>query len=282
MKNKYTLRNKISLLPQYLLLFLYLAFIAMSICYLIAASFSTNREIFMGEVFKFKTGFHLENYISAWKTNKLSVFFKNSLIYAIIGTVGALVIAAPAAYVLERYKFPFFNSLTRGLVIGMSVPLIMIIIPIYQLSIKWDIHGRLLLIILYICVNVPYTTIYLMTFFGTLSKEYEEAAMLDGCTTSQAFWKIMFPLVQPALMTVSIFNFMNTWNDYFLSMIFTHEDEYMALGVGLHRIVETMRQTSNYGGLFAAVVIIFVPTLIIYIFLSNRIINGVTAGGIKG
>ena len=98
------------------------------------------------------------------------------------------------------------------------------------------------LIFLYIGINIPYTTIFLLTFFANLSRTYEEAAAIDGCPPTKTFWKIMFPMAQSGLVTVTIF---------------------------------------NWSGLFAAVVIVFLPTFILYLFLSEKIIGGVT-GGIKG
>ena len=120
-----------------------------------------------------------------------------------------LTISAPAAYVLSRWEFTGGKALRIGLVIAMSVPVIMVIMPLYSLSVQWGIKGRVLLVLLYIMLRVPYTTIYLLDFFSTLSHTYEEAAYLDGCSAPKTFLKIMLPLVQPAIITVTIFNFMS-------------------------------------------------------------------------
>ena len=164
----------------------------------------------------------------------------------------------------------------------MSVPAVMIIMPIFALTSSLNISGRILLIILYICLNVPFTTTYLLNFFGTLSKTYEEAAAIDGCTPMKTFWKIMLPLVQPAIITVTIFNFLAVWNEFFMALIFATEESMAPVGVGLLQIVNAMKYTGNYGALFAAVIIVFLPTFILYLFLSEKIIAGVTGGGIKG
>ena len=106
----------------------------------------------------------------------------------------------------------------------MSVPTIMIIMPLYSLAVQWGIKGRVLLVVLYIMLRVPYTTIYLLDFFSSLSRSYEEAAYIDGCSHSRTFWQIMLPLVQPAIITVTIFNFMSVWNEFFMALIFTTSD----------------------------------------------------------
>ena len=164
----------------------------------------------------------------------------------------------------------------------MSVPAVMIIMPIFSLTSSLHVQGRVLLIILYICLNVPFTTTYLLNFFGTLSKTYEEAAAIDGCSPMKTFWKIMLPLVQPAIITVTIFNFLAVWNEFFMALIFASEESMAPVGVGLLQIVNAMKYTGNYGALFAAVIIVFLPTFILYLFLSEKIIAGVTGGGIKG
>ena len=129
---------------------------------------------------------------------------------------------------------------------------------------------------------MPFTTTYLLNFFASLSKSYEEAAAIDGCTPSKAFWKIMFPLIQPAVVTVTIFNFMSVWNEFFMALIFATSTETTPVGVGLLQIVNAMKYTGDYGGLFAAVIIVFLPTFLLFILLSEKIISGVTGGGVKG
>ena len=275
-------KKEVRLLPGYLIVCAWVAFTAIMLFWILGASLSTSREIFTGAVLEFKTGLHWENYVTAWKTQNVSIFFGNSLLYATISCVGVLVISAPAAYVLSRWEFTGSKALRIALVIAMSVPSIMIIMPLYSLAVQWGIKGRILLIALYIMLQVPYTTIYMLDFFATLSKSYEEAAYLDGCSATGTFWKIMLPLVQPAVITVTIFNFLSVWNEFFMALIFTTSETMTPVGVGLLQIVNAMKYSGNYGGMFAAVLIVFLPTFLLYIFMSEKIIAGVTGGGVKG
>ena len=257
-------------------------FTAVMLFWILGASLSTSRDIYQGNIFKFETGLHFENYATAWNVQNVSVFFGNSLLYSVISCVGVLAISAPAAYVLSRWEFTGGKALRIGLVVAMSVPVIMVIMPIYSLSVQWGIKGRVLLVILYIMLRVPYTTIYLLDFFSTLSRTYEEAAYLDGCSGPNTFLKIMLPLVQPAIITVTIFNFMSVWNEFFMALIFTSSESMAPVGVGLLNIINAMKQTGQMGGMFAAVIIVFLPTFLLYIFMSEKIIAGVTGGGVKG
>lgn len=275
-------KKEARLLPGYLIVCAWVAFTAIMLFWIVGASLSTSREIFTGTVLEFKTGLHWENYVTAWTNQNVSVFFGNSLLYAITASAGVLVISAPAAYVLSRWEFVGSKALRVGLVIAMSVPAIMIIMPLYSLAVRWGIKGRVLLILLYIMLQVPYTTIYLLDFFATLSRSYEEAAYIDGCSPTKTFWKIMLPLVQPAVITVTIFNFLSVWNEFFMALIFTTSESMTPVGVGLLQIVNAMKYSGNYGGMFAAVIIVFLPTFLLYIFMSEKIIAGVTGGGVKG
>lgn len=275
-------KKELRLLPGYLIVFIWVLFTAVMLFWILGASLSTSREIYRGEIFQFASGFHWSNYADAWNAQNVSVFFGNSLLYSVISCVGVLAISAPAAYVLSRWEFTGGKALRIGLVIAMSVPVIMVIMPIYSLSVQWGIKGRILLVVLYIMLRVPYTTIYLLDFFSTLSRTYEEAAYLDGCSGPNTFLKIMLPLVQPAIVTVTIFNFMSVWNEFFMALIFTSSESMAPVGVGLLNIINSMKYTGNVGGMFAAVIIVFLPTFLLYIFMSEKIIAGVTGGGVKG
>ena len=275
-------KKEARLLPGYLIVGVWVLFTAVMLFWILGASLSTSREIYSGQIFKFESGFHWSNYADAWNVQNVSVFFGNSLLYSVISCVGVLAISAPAAYVLSRWEFTGGKALRIGLVIAMSVPVIMVIMPIYSLSVQWGIKGRVLLVILYIMLRVPYTTIYLLDFFSTLSRTYEEAAYLDGCSGPNTFLKIMLPLVQPAIITVTIFNFMSVWNEFFMALIFTSSESMAPVGVGLLNIINSMKYTGNVGGMFAAVIIVFLPTFLLYIFMSEKIIAGVTGGGVKG
>ncbi len=281
-KEKIKWKKEAALLPGYLIVFVWILFTAAFLLWILAASLSTSREIFSGAVFKFASGFPFENYVNAWTAGNVSVYFMNSLLYATVASAVVILISAPAAYVLSRYTVLGNKGIKISLVLAMSIPEVMIIMPIYSLTAEYHIRGRILLIILYILLRVPFTTTYLLNFFASLSRSYEEAAAIDGCTPSKTFWRIMLPLVQPAIVTVTIFNFMSVWNEFFMALIFATSTETTPVGVGLLQIVNAMKYTGNYGGLFASVIIVFLPTFLLYIFLSEKIIAGVTGGGVKG
>ncbi|MEE0419516.1 MAG: carbohydrate ABC transporter permease [Lachnospiraceae bacterium] len=279
----FNLKKELHLLPGYIFLVIWVVFTFVLIGWIVAASFSTSREIFRGDTLKFASGFHWENYATAWTIQNVSTYFMNSLLYSTVSCILLILICSPAAYVLARFTFIGNKPIKSGFVMAMSLPAIMIILPLLNITTKMHLNGtRFLLIFLYVAINIPYTTTFLINFFATLSRSYEEAAAIDGCSPIKTFWKIMFPLAQPGIITVTIFNFLAVWNEYFMSLVFASTDSKRSVGVGLFTIISAMKQNGDYGALFAAVIIVFLPTFLLYIFLSEKIIAGVTGGGVKG
>ncbi len=276
-------RKQLRLLPGHIIVGIWCAFTLLMLLWIVCASLSTSPEIMKGQAMLFKSGLHFDNYVRAWSLNSISTYFMNSLVYGLISMVASVLISAPAAYVLARCVFKGNTTIKSSFVVAMSIPQIMIVMPLFSAAVRTGLsNSKIVLLILYTGMALPYTTTFLTAFFTNQSKVYEEAAAIDGATPMQTFWKIMFPLAQPGLVTVSIFNFMNVWNEYFLSMIFASSQKTMTVGPGLKSVLTAMQYTGDWGGLFAAVVIVFLPTLLIFIFLSRTIINGITAGGIKG
>jgi N-acetylglucosamine transport system permease protein len=282
MKKKKNSRIHFSKIPSYLMLALWLAFLVATVGWILLASLSTTAEIFKGQVMH--TGFHFENYVKVWVNNNVSRYFLNSLVTTLTACTAAILIAAPAAYVLGRKHFRGRMMLSNTFLVSMSVPGVMIVIPIFSICAKLGLIGNIwTLVLLYIAVNVPYTVYFLTCFFSTVPGSLEEAAMIDGCTPPKAFWKIILPMAQPGIITVTIFNFMSIWNEYFMALIFANSsDNTRTLSVGLQNMINAMKYSGDWAGLFAAVIIVFLPTFILYLFLSNRIIAGVTGGAVKG
>jgi N-acetylglucosamine transport system permease protein len=268
---------------SYAILGIWILFTFVLIGWVFFASLSTSSEIFSDRMFTFQSGFHFENYIKAWKTQRVSIFFMNSLFYTLVSCTSIIFIAAPAAYALSRFRFLGSGLIQNMFAAALGIPVIMIIMPLFGLVSALRLtNSRWMLMFLYTAMNVPFSIFYLLAFFRNLSFTYEEAAAIDGCPPVKTFWRIMFPLVQPGIITVSIFNFITIWNEYFMSLIFANKTAVRPVAVGLYNMIQSMRYTGDWGGMFASVVIVFLPTFILYILLSEKIIAGVTAGAIKG
>ena len=223
-RRPFNLKKEVKLLPGYIILLLWVIFTIALLGWVFGASFSTTAEIFQGKALKFESGLHFENYAKAWNGAGVAGFFGNSLIYSVISCTILILVCAPAAYVLSRFDFIANKFIQTSFVSAMGVPAIMVVLPLFSIISGMGIlnnvaAGRTVLIILYVGINVPYTTIFLLTFFSNISRTYEEAAAIDGCPPMRTFWKIMFPMAQSGIVTVTIFNFINIWNEYFLPFV---------------------------------------------------------------
>jgi len=211
------------------------------------------------------------------------VFFMNSLLYTVVSCTAIILIASPAAYVLSRYRFTGNTLIQNMFAAALGIPAIMIVMPLFGIATSLSLtNNRWVLMFLYTAMYVPFAVFFLFAFFKNLSFTYEEAASIDGCSPVKTFWKIIFPLAQPGLVILTVFNFITIWNEFFMSLIFANRPNVRPVAVGLFNLIQSMRYTGDWAGLFASVVIVFLPTFVLYLFLSDKIIKGVTAGAIKG
>ena len=185
-RKSFNLKKEMKLLPGYIILLIWVIFTIALLGWVFGASFSTTAEIFQGKALKFESGFHFENYAKAWNGAGVAGFFGNSLVYSVISCTLLILVCAPAAYVLSRFDFIANKFIQTSFVSAMGVPAIMVVLPLFSIISGMGILnnvalGRTVLIILYVGINVPYTTIFLLTFFSNISRTYEEAAAIDGC-----------------------------------------------------------------------------------------------------
>ena len=283
MKKIEILKNRFNSLIGYVIVLIWVVFTFVLIGWVFFASFSTSVEIYSDHMFEFRSGFHFENYTKAWNTQRVSVFFMNSVLYTVVSCTAIIIIASPAAYTLSRFRFRGNTIIQNMFAAALGIPAIMIIMPLFGLASSFKlVNNRWMLMFLYTTMNVPFAVFFMLAFFRNLSFSYEESAAIDGCSPIKTFWKIMFPLAQPGLVTLTIFNFITIWNEFFMSLVFGNRPNVRPVAVGLYNMVQSMRYTGDWGGMFASVVIVFLPTFFLYIFLSDKIIKGVTAGAIKG
>ena len=165
----------------------------------------------------------------------------------------------------------------------MGIPYQLLLIPLYKLIFDMHLQNSLFgLALVYIALSIPFTTYLLSGFLRTLPSDLEDGAMVDGCNEFQTFWRIMFPLAQPGIVTAAIFNFIFLWNEYMLALIFIVKSQRRTMSLGLYSIQSAMLWTADWVGLFAAVVIVMLPTVLLYVLLSERVMAGITLGAVKG
>ena len=284
------MKKKLS--PGYVLIYLFLILWALTTIFPLAwtlmNSFKDKKMIYSNS-FALPTGiaFSLDNYRNIFANYDIVSAYRNSFI--ISGTVAAAVIlfSGMAAYILCRYRFRGRNLLILLLYAGMMFPIYSTIIPVMRMQTKWGIVNspyvwkNLLSVILpQIAGNMSFAIIVLMGYIRTLPVELEEAAYMEGCNMFGTYFKIVFPLCKPSMVTVGIFSFLWSYNDLFTQMFFLRTKENWAITILLNNIAS--KEGVNYGALFASVTLIVIPVLIVYMFLNQYIIKGMTVGAVKG
>jgi ABC-type glycerol-3-phosphate transport system permease component len=267
--------------PSYVFVGIWSLFTVFVILWVGLSSLKSNMQIFK-EPWMLPTELHFENFVKAWSVMRFSNYFLNSTLVVLISVVLILVVSAPASYVLSRLKFRGRTLISMIYTAGMGIPYPLLFIPLFVIMASLKLIDNLVgLTIVYVSLSIPFTVYILTGFFSSLPSELEEAAIIDGCKDYQVFTKIMLPLASPGLITAAIFNFIGLWNEYQLALVFINSDENRTISLGLYSLSNSMQYTGDWAGLFAGIVIIMVPTIILYIFLSEKMIAGITMGASK-
>jgi raffinose/stachyose/melibiose transport system permease protein len=226
--------------------------------------------------------FVFNNYVEAWVNAKISTYFFNSLYIAVFASVVSILLASMFAFAVTRMRQGKWNTILFSLVlIGMLIPNNALMLPIYTIVRKLHIlNTHWALIIPYIANAIPFTIIILAAFMRSLPSEIEEAAVMDGLKAPGIFAKIIVPLTVPAMVTVFIVNFLGYWNEFLLANYFLSNDELRTLPVGMVQFRDQYQM--NYAQMSAGIVYSVLPVVIIYAILQEKIIEGVTAGSVKG
>ncbi|AIQ75682.1 MULTISPECIES: carbohydrate ABC transporter permease [Paenibacillus] len=268
-------------LPHIALLFYLLVILFPFLFVLFSSVKKDNNEIALNP-FGIPKEFVFNNYVEAWVNAKISTYFFNSLYISILASVVSILLASMFAFAVTRMRQGKWNTILFSLVlVGMLIPNNALMLPIYTIVRKLGIlNTHWALIIPYIANAIPFTIIILAAFMRNLPREIEEAAVMDGLKAPGIFARIIVPLTVPAMVTVFIVNFLGNWNEFLLANYFLSNDELRTLPVGMVQFRDQYQM--NYAQMSAGIVFSVLPVIIIYAILQEKIIEGVTAGGVKG
>lgn len=266
-------------LPAYLFLVAALVATLLPFAWVILSSLNTNKGIFGGEIVP--GALHWENYARAWQVGNLQRYVGNSALVA-LGTV-TLTLAAccPAGYAFGRMRFPGNNLIFYLYLFGLTVPFQAVLIPIfYQLKSLHLLNNLLGIVLVQVGTGVPFGAFLMRNFFRSLPGEIADAARMDGCNEWRVFSRVMLPMAKPATLALVVFAFMGSWNDYLLPLIALQTDAIRTLPTGLVRY--STQYATDYSLVFAATVISFIPTIVLYLIFQRQFIEGVNTGASKG
>jgi raffinose/stachyose/melibiose transport system permease protein len=244
------------------------------------SSLKTKQE-FALDIISLPKVLHFGNYISAIKIGKMHLFFGNSLFNSVISVLFIILIGFIVAYFLSRYTFIGRNFIYVLFLFGMLVPIHSLLIPVFiQFKVVGLLDQRFTLLLPYIAFGLPMAIFLFESFIKSTPIEIEEAAYIDGASTSTIIFRIIFPICRPVLSTTLILSFLNSWNEFPFALILLRKQSLKTIPIGLSNF--NGQYTVNYPQLMAAMVIAVLPVIIIYLLFSKRIIEGMTAGSVKG
>lgn len=225
--------------------------------------------------------FHWENYIAAWTKGGFGIYFLNSVFYTVTVVSGLILVASLAAYAFSRQQFKGKNIVYSIFLAAMMIPIPGAFVALYILLVKLGlVNTRLGYILPQINIGLSLAIYILKTFFDEIPKEVEEAAQVDGCSALGIWWHIALPLAKPAIAVIVIFNALAVWNEYILAMIILQDKVKMPLQRGL--MIFQGAHFTEYSLLMAGITISVIPIVVMYLFMQKHIIEGITAGAVKG
>ncbi|MER5226331.1 carbohydrate ABC transporter permease [Streptomyces flaveus] len=266
--------------------------IAVPVAWVLLASLKQKSEFF-GSPWTLPKSLHSANYVHAFVDAHMGQYFLTSVFVTVLGLVLVLAVSVPAAYVIARYEFRGRRVVETALLAGLFVNVNYIVVPIFLMLVDWDralidvfpggffIDNPSVLSLVYAATSIPFTIYLLTAYFRSIPVEYEEAAAIDGASRFRTMTQVMLPMARPAVTTVILFNFLAYWNDFIIALTLL-PGEGKTLQVGLLNLFTAQKAAADYGRLYAGMVIVIVPVLILYAVIQRRLIEGMASGGVKG
>jgi len=258
------------------------ALVILPMLWMLYSSFKTDQEIFFSP-WALPAAPQWDNFVRAWNDAHIGDYFLNSFIVVLPSLALILILSAMTAYVLGRFPFPGNRFLFYLFMAGMLFPVFMALIPLFflvnSLGMLNTYQG---LILVYVAYSLPFSVFFLTGFFRSLPSELHEAAIIDGANQYTVFFRIMLPLAQAGLISIGIFNFLGMWNQYLLPVVLMTDRSRYLLTQGLAFMLVQQYYKNDWSALFAAVAMIMIPTLLVYVIFQGQIQKGITVGALKG
>jgi multiple sugar transport system permease protein len=221
-----------------------------------------------------------DNYVSLFQQSSFGVFLANSAIVATIAGAVATLIALLSAYVIARFEFRGKGTVLVAFLLTQMIPAFIALGPLYSMMTDLGlVDTKPGLILVYIAVCIPFSTVMLRGFFENVPDALEEAAMIDGCSRFGALFRVLVPVMTPGIIAAFIFNFVNCWNELFLSVVLMNTDANRTVPSALNGFISTFN--IDWGSMSAAAVLTILPTMAMFALASRWIVQGLTAGGVK-
>ncbi|GFN33893.1 putative ABC transporter permease protein YurM [Paenibacillus curdlanolyticus] len=266
---------------------LYIVLIAIAILqllplvWLLFFSLKNSQEIFDLAPFALPRHPKWENYSDVWSSGNIDRYFINSVVVTLGSVVLTILLASFVTYAVTRMRWKLSSFVLGIFMLGMMIPVHSTLIPLYNLYEKLDFINKYhSLIVSYTAFNLPITIMIMLGFYAVLPKEVEEAAIMDGCSINRLFFQIILPMTMSVMMTAAIINMIYNWNEFIFVNTFISSDSLKTLTVGVQNFIGQYQ--ANWGAIGATLMISILPIMVVFLLLSNRIVEGLAAGSVKG
>jgi multiple sugar transport system permease protein len=239
-----------------------------------------------GDIFRFPIAYwpdpvSFENYTELFSTAQFGTYLVNSLIVSTVAAAAATGISILSAYVLARFEFRTKTALLMAFLVTQMIPAFIALGPLYQIMTTLGlVDNRFGLILVYVTMCIPFCTVMLRGFFENIPVAIEEAAMIDGLSRFGALFRVLLAVMRPGVVAAFIFNFVNCWNELFLSVTLMNSDSNKTIPTALNGFISSFN--IDWGSMSAAAVLTILPTMALFAFASRHIVEGLTAGATKG
>ncbi len=268
------------LIPNYILLTIFLLIVLLPILGITLSAFKTDAEITQGP-FRLPVKWSIESFKDAWTVGHFNLYFRSSLIVTTSVVIASVFLSILSGYAFGVMRFPMQRFIYVVLLIGFMVPFEAVIIPLYHLLHRFGLTDTYWALILpQIGQSISFGTLWMTSAFKKAPQELIDASALDGCNRWQSLWRILFPTSKPAVLTLVVLFFMWTWNEFLLALVMVQEESLRTLPVGLAFFQG--RYTSNIPLMAAGSLIVAGPIILVYILFQRYFIKGLVGGAIKG
>lgn len=291
MSSKKVLKNLKDHWFAYLILCLFTIVFLYPVLWAFLQAFKTTAEI-KRSPFSFPATPQFVNFKNAWIGAHMGSYFVNSVIVTAISLAILILLIIPTSYTLTRFKFWGSRFLSMIIMAGLFINVNYIVYPVYLIinDVSKALFGNGMVLtdnlvtvsVINAVVAIPFSVYLLQGFLKGLPRGYEEAAEIDGCGHWTTLIKIIVPLCKPSILTVILFQFLAYWNEYLVAQTFLISEDKRTLPVGILAIMQQARTATDYGRMYAGLVIVMLPVLILYCFVQKNLTKGITMGGLKG